>query len=109
MIDRSEISRALAKALAYKNCGKQADAELWAIKLVRLLERELADVAVHESQKVEKGQVLFTLDQEPFRIALAGAEANLGRRPIARSTRRSSRPGPMSPYMTPTISVSSNL
>lgn len=38
----------------------------------------VADVAVKESQKVEKGQVLFTLDQEPFRIALAGAEANLG-------------------------------
>ena len=33
----------------------------------------VADVAVKESQKVEKGQVLFTLDQEPFRIALAGA------------------------------------
>jgi len=38
----------------------------------------VANVAVHESQKVEKGEVLFTLDQEPFRIALAGAEANLG-------------------------------
>jgi len=38
----------------------------------------VADVSVKESQKVEKGQVLFTLDQEPFRIALAGAEANLG-------------------------------
>src|SRR5262245_17963989 len=38
----------------------------------------VADVAVKESQKVEKGQVLFTLAQEPFRIALAGAEANLG-------------------------------
>jgi membrane fusion protein (multidrug efflux system) len=38
----------------------------------------VANVAVHESQKVEKGQVLFTLDREPFRIALAGAEANLG-------------------------------
>lgn len=38
----------------------------------------VANVAVHESQKVEKGDVLFTLDQEPFRIALAGAEANLG-------------------------------
>lgn len=38
----------------------------------------VANVAVHESQQVEKGQVLFTLDQEPFRIALAGAEANLG-------------------------------
>lgn len=38
----------------------------------------VAKVDVRESQKVEKGQVLFTLDQEPFRIALAGAEANLG-------------------------------
>src|SRR5258708_4296589 len=38
----------------------------------------VANVAVKESQKVEKGQVLFTLDQEPFRIALNGAEANLG-------------------------------
>ncbi len=38
----------------------------------------VANVAVHESQKVEKGDVLFTLDQEPFRIALAGAEATLG-------------------------------
>lgn len=38
----------------------------------------VASVAVHESQRVEKGDVLFTLDQEPFRIALAGAEANLG-------------------------------
>jgi membrane fusion protein, multidrug efflux system len=35
-------------------------------------------IDVRESQAVEKGQVLFTFDQEPFRIALAGAEANLG-------------------------------
>ena len=38
----------------------------------------VTNVAVKESQKVEKGQVLFTLDQEPFQIALNGAEANLG-------------------------------
>ena len=38
----------------------------------------VAAVAVKESQRVEKGQVLFTLDQEPFRIALDGAQANLG-------------------------------
>lgn len=38
MIDRSEISRAVAKAIAYKQCGKQADAEAWARKLVQLLE-----------------------------------------------------------------------
>ena len=37
-IDRSEVSRALAKAIAYKQCGKQADAEAWAKKLVQLLE-----------------------------------------------------------------------
>src|SRR5260370_23879278 len=38
----------------------------------------VSNVAVHESQKVDKGEVLFTLDQEPFQIALAGAQANLG-------------------------------
>jgi membrane fusion protein, multidrug efflux system len=38
----------------------------------------VAEVAVHENQHVEKDALLFTLDQEPFRIALAGAEAQLG-------------------------------
>jgi hypothetical protein len=38
MIDRSEVSRALAKALAYKQCGKDREAAEWAAKLVRLLE-----------------------------------------------------------------------
>ena len=37
-IDRSEVSRALAKAIAYKQCGKDKDAEQWARKLVELLE-----------------------------------------------------------------------
>jgi len=38
MIDRSETSRALAKAIAYKICGKDQEAEEWARKLIRLLE-----------------------------------------------------------------------
>lgn len=38
MIDRSEVNRALAKAIAFKQCGKQRDAEEWARELVRLLE-----------------------------------------------------------------------
>lgn len=38
MIDRSEVSRSLAKAIAYAQCGKQAEAEAWAAKLVRQLE-----------------------------------------------------------------------
>lgn len=38
MIDRSEVNRALAKAIAYKQCGKDRDAEHWARQLVKLLE-----------------------------------------------------------------------
>ncbi len=37
-IDRTEVARALAKAIAYKQCGKQEAAEMWARKLVELLE-----------------------------------------------------------------------
>jgi len=37
-IDRAEASRALAKAIAYKNCNKHTEAEAWARKLVELLE-----------------------------------------------------------------------
>ena len=38
VMSRSEIARALAKAIAYKQCGKQAEAEAWARKLVEMLE-----------------------------------------------------------------------
>lgn len=37
-MDRSEINRALAKAIAYKQCGKDDDARKWARRLVTLLE-----------------------------------------------------------------------
>jgi hypothetical protein len=37
-LDRSEINRALAKAIACHQCGKPADTEKWARELVRLLE-----------------------------------------------------------------------
>ena len=38
MIDRSEVSRALAKAIAFKQCGKHETANQWARKLIELLE-----------------------------------------------------------------------
>ena len=38
MVDRTEAARAMAKAIAYKQCGKDADAAQWARELVRLLE-----------------------------------------------------------------------
>lgn len=38
MIDRSEVARALAKAIAFKAVGKDREAEEWARNLVVLLE-----------------------------------------------------------------------
>lgn len=38
MIDRSKVSQALAKAIAYKNCGKDPEAKQWAIELIHQLE-----------------------------------------------------------------------
>jgi hypothetical protein len=37
-MDRSAIARALAKAIAYKACGKDAESNHWARELVRLLD-----------------------------------------------------------------------
>ena len=37
-IDRSAAAQSLAKAIAYKQCGKQAEAEQWARRLVEQLE-----------------------------------------------------------------------
>ena len=36
-IDRSEINRALAKAIAYKQCGQEHKAAMWAARLVLML------------------------------------------------------------------------
>lgn len=38
MIDRSEAARALAKAIAFKQCGKDTEANAWARRLVEILE-----------------------------------------------------------------------
>jgi hypothetical protein len=37
---RSEISQALAKAIAYRDCGKPNEAADWAIRLVTMLEAQ---------------------------------------------------------------------
>ncbi len=37
-INRSEAAQALAKAIAYKQCGKDALANEWAITLINILE-----------------------------------------------------------------------
>jgi hypothetical protein len=42
MIDRTNVNRALAKAIAYQQCGKAAEARAWGRELVRLL--QMADI-----------------------------------------------------------------
>ena len=37
---RSELSQALAKAIAYRDCGKPGEAARWAAQLVKLLEAQ---------------------------------------------------------------------
>jgi hypothetical protein len=41
-IDRSAVAQALAKAIAFKNVGKDREAAIWARKLIELL--ELAEI-----------------------------------------------------------------
>lgn len=36
-IDRSQVAQALAKAIAYKQCGRDRQAAEWAVRLVELL------------------------------------------------------------------------
>ncbi|OJY35823.1 MAG: hypothetical protein BGP06_02965 [Rhizobiales bacterium 65-9] len=38
----------------------------------------VSDIPVHENQGVKKGDVIFRIDDAPYRIALAAAEAQLG-------------------------------
>lgn len=45
-IDRSAAAQAMAKAIAYKQCGKDAEANDWARRLVELL--ECADILARE-------------------------------------------------------------
>ena len=38
--DRRAISRAVAKAIAYHDCGKSEKAAAWAVEVIRLLEAQ---------------------------------------------------------------------
>lgn len=38
IVDRQNAARALAKAIAYRDCGKDAEAERWAIALLHELQ-----------------------------------------------------------------------
>lgn len=54
MMNRAEISRALAKAIAYKECGKNDEARQWARQLVNLL--ECAEILAPEAHRCVCGR-----------------------------------------------------
>jgi membrane fusion protein (multidrug efflux system) len=39
---------------------------------------QVVDIAIHDNQRVHKGQLLFRVDPQPYRIAVEQAEARLG-------------------------------
>lgn len=45
---------------------------------VRAAQDSINEIAVKDNQRVRKGQLLFRIDPEPYRIAVAQAEARLG-------------------------------
>lgn len=49
-IDRSAVNRALSKAIAFKQCGKDRVANEWAIELVKLLQ---CSEILSETSKIE--------------------------------------------------------
>jgi hypothetical protein len=49
--ERQALNRALAKAIAFKDCGKQAETVKWARELVRLL--ECADILKPDTATLE--------------------------------------------------------
>lgn len=56
---RSEISTALAKAIAYRDCGKPEQAAYWAARLVSML----------EAQKILRSDILVSGDHILFTAA----------------------------------------
>lgn len=67
MIDRQEINRALAKAIAYKQCGKHAAAELWAARLMGLL--ECAEILDPNRIGIQKAAMNYDQDLTPLVFA----------------------------------------
>jgi hypothetical protein len=51
--DRSELNRALAKAIAYHDSGKPEKAALWAARLARLLDAKVILTAEYANSEPE--------------------------------------------------------
>ncbi len=57
IIDCSKVSQALAKAIAYKQCGNNEQAALWAVRLIQLL--QCADILKPEATELKQIQLTF--------------------------------------------------
>ncbi len=75
-IDRSEVNRAPSKAIAYKACGKDRDAEEWA--------RQMS-----ESEIAYLDRTMYRYGEDPLKSILAGE-----RREERKKNRRKGRKAP---------------
>ncbi len=71
-----------AGGYVYLTTGRYVETENAYVKADKLavsarVAGQIERVAVHENERVETGDVLFVLDDEPYRVALARAEAQL--------------------------------
>jgi hypothetical protein len=74
MIDRSEINRALAKALAYQACGKPEASWMWAAELMRLLRAgHLLHPAAVEAALARAGEDIPAKWNNPLERRIEGA------------------------------------
>ncbi len=58
------------------------------VKVAPDVSGRVVSMAVHDNQSVRKGDLLFTIDQERYRLALAQAEAHLAARGAEREIKR---------------------
>ncbi|HEU5134813.1 MAG TPA: HlyD family secretion protein [Steroidobacteraceae bacterium] len=55
----------------------QSNIEVLLVQIAPQVSGQVIEVAIHDNERVKKGQLLYRIDPEPFEIALRAAEANL--------------------------------
>ena len=55
----------------------QSNIEVLLVQIAPQVSGQVVEVAIHDNERVKKGQLLYRIDPEPFEISLRAAEANL--------------------------------
>ena len=55
----------------------QSNIEVLLVQIAPQVSGQVVEVAIHDNERVKKGQLLYRIDPEPFQIAMNSAQANL--------------------------------